>query len=375
MDLSLTEDQLFMRDEANRFLAERASSETVRAAIASGGHDPTLWGSISRELGWCGIAIPEDDGGLGLGAFEMTLLLEETGRRLTPVPLWTTVSLSAPIIRALAADDARPGLLRRIASGDLAATVALPRPSASDPFEAIDFTARLDGSRWRLSGRCAAVFNLASADLVLIPARLTNGLGLFAIERGLISGIGALDTLDPTMPVASLSLHGITVEDDARIDRSEFEASAFAAPMLWARLGLAAEQVGAASGCLELTLAYIGERVQFGRSIASFQAVKHRCAELLVRIGEARSLLYGAAQSLSAGEEQAEAEIEGAGVLASEALWRAAEEAIQLHGGVGNTWEYDPHLYLRRAQVTANLFGSTETKLARIALNLPEAAA
>ncbi|MBO6902122.1 MAG: acyl-CoA/acyl-ACP dehydrogenase [Rhizobiaceae bacterium] len=375
MDLSLTEDQLFMRDEANRFLAERATSEAVRAAIASGGFDKALWDSISNELGWCGIAIPEDAGGLGLGAFEMVLLLEEIGRRLAPVPFWTTVSVCAPVIRVLATDETRLALLGRIASGNAAATVALPRPAANDPFEAIEFNAEPDGRGWILSGRCAAVFNLACADLVVVPARLNERPALFAVERSSLSAIAPHDTLDPTMPVAPLSLAGVPVGADARIDRGDLDTGDFAAPLLWARLGLAAEQVGAASGCLELTLAYISERVQFGRSIASFQAVKHRCAELLVRIGEARSLLYGAAACLDAGGDDVAREIEGAGVLASEALWHAAEEAIQLHGGVGNTWEYDPHLYLRRAQATAHLFGSADAKLSRLAEFLQEAAA
>lgn len=375
MDLSLTDDQLFMRDEANRFLAEHASSEAVRAAIAAGGHDDSLWTAIAKELGWCGITIPEDAGGLGLGPFEMVLLLEATGARLAPIPFRSTVSLAAPIIEALGSDDTRGSLLPEIASGNLAVSVALPRPGAYDPFETIDFTAEPDGEKWKLSGTCEAVFDLAAADLVLIAANTRQGLGLFAVQTDQLGDQTRLETLDPTMPLALLSLDGVVVDAAARIDRGELNREQFAQPLLWARLGLAAEQIGAAQGCLDMTLAYLGERVQFGRTIASFQAVKHRCAELVVRIGEARSLLYGAAVSLKSGDGDASREVDGAGILADDVLWQAAEEAVQLHGGVGQTWEYDPHLYLRRAQATAQLFGSTNERLGMIADILPEAAA
>jgi alkylation response protein AidB-like acyl-CoA dehydrogenase len=176
-----------------------------------------------------------------------------------------------------------------------------------------------------------------------------------------------LDTLDPTRPMGELVLDGVAVPAEARIDPGGLAAGDFAAPLLAARLALAAEQVGAAQGCLDLTLAYISARVQFGRTIASFQAVKHRCAGLVVDIAEARSLLRGAAAGLAAGSPEAELDILALGVLATETLWRVAEEAIQLHGGAGNTWDYDPHLYLRRAQASAFLFGSADDRLARIA--------
>ena len=375
MDLSLTEDQLMMRDEARRFLAERASSEAVRAAIAAGGHDASLWRSMSKELGWCGVNIPETAGGLGFGTLETVLLVEETGRRLAPVPFRTTVSCCVPILRELASAEACDMLLPRIASGEVTATAALPWLGTHDPVGELDFTAERDGQGWKLTGTCRAVFDLASAELVLVPARLEQGIALFAVEPSSISEIAPLDALDPTTSLASLSLDGVVVDGAARIDPGDLDEANFVAPMLQARLGLAAEQTGAAQGCLELTLDYIGERVQFGRSIASFQAVKHRCAELVVRIAEARSLIYGAAANLDAGGEDAQREVVGAGVLASEVLWRAGEEAVQLHGGVGNTWEYDAHLYLRRAQATAHLFGAPEERLAAIADDLLEAVA
>jgi acyl-CoA dehydrogenase len=374
MDLSLTDDQLFMRDEANRFLAERATSQAVRAAIAAGGHDASLWKTISRELGWCGTAIPDEHGGLGLGATELVLLAEETGRRLTPVPFWSTACLAAPVLLSLPKSEARNALLTRIAAGDATATVALSEPGARNPLSQRHVTAEKRNNGWRLSGECPAVANLASADIVLMPADCGGGIGVFAVEVARAT-VTALDVLDPTMPMAALSLDNVTVDAAARLDDGGVDGVGFAEPLLWARIGLAAEQVGAAQGCLDLTLDYIGERVQFGRTIASFQAIKHRCAELFVHVAEARSLLYGAAASLDADAGEAGLEIDAAAVLATEVLWCAAEEAIQLHGGVGNTWEYDPHFYLRRAQATAQMFGGSESSLSALANEVLGAAA
>ncbi len=216
------------------------------------------------------------------------------------------------------------------------------------------------------------VFDLASAETVLVPARLGHGgkLALFALARGSGIVVRPLETLDPTRPAAELRVFRMAVEGSTRIDRDGFTSGDFAVPLRIARLGLAAEQIGAAQGVFDLTLAYISGRVQFGRTIASFQAIKHRCAELVVELAEARSLLYGAASSVDAGAPETDLELDALGALACNVLWRAAEEAIQLHGGVGNTWEYDPHFYLRRAQASAHLFGSADARLGRIASHL-----
>jgi alkylation response protein AidB-like acyl-CoA dehydrogenase len=366
MNLELTADQTFMRDEARRLLAERADSASVRKAVEQGGFDAGLWRSVAAELGWCAVAIPERHGGLGLGPTELALLLEETGRRLAPVPLWSTAALTVPLIAALAKEEACATQLADIAAG-AAAAVALPRLSGADPLTGLSVAATPAGEGYVLDGKVSPVADLAAADLVLVPAKLESGIALFALRAGSGFGATALETLDLTRPLGELTLDRLEVPADARIDDGGLQPGDFHAPLLLARLALAAEQVGAAQGALDLTLAYISERVQFGRTIASFQAVKHRCAKLVVDIAEARSLLYGAAAGLAAGSTGAGLEIDALGVLASETLWRCAEEAIQLHGGVGNTFEYDPHLYLRRAQASAFMLGSAAGRLERIA--------
>lgn len=364
MDLKLSPDQIFMRDEARRLLADRAGSEALRKAIDAGGLDAALWQTIGVELGWCAVAAPEEAGGLGLGATELVLLAEECGRRLTPVPFWSTACLAGPLVATLCAGEARETLLGRIAAGE-AAAVALPAPGRIDPLDGALPAARREGDGWMLDGAVSAVIDAPSAAFILVPASADGGLGLFAIERG-DAALEPLDGIDLLRPAARLVLAGVSA---TRIDAEGLDRTAFDTALLTARLTLAAEQVGAAQGALDITLAYVAERVQFGRTIASFQAVKHRCALLLVEIAEARSLVYGAAQTLDP------LEIAAAGAIASQVAFRAAEEAIQLHGGVGNTWEYDPHLYFRRAQAAANLFGSADEKLAQVADALLGAAA
>ncbi len=219
-----------------------------------------------------------------------------------------------------------------------------------------------------LDGHVAHVVDLEAAELVLVPALFDGGLALFALEWGAGHEIRRLETLDATRQLGELTMRGLRLPASARIDASAFSSGMTKAAIATANLGLAAEQVGAARGVMDLTLAYISERVQFGRAIASFQAVKHRCARLEVDLAEARALIYGAAANFSqAGAEEKLLEASGARALASDLLFRAAEESIQLHGGVGFTWEYDPHLYFKRAQASSCLLGSPEGHLETIA--------
>ncbi|KAB2949332.1 MAG: acyl-CoA dehydrogenase [Rhizobiaceae bacterium] len=362
MNLELSPDRIFMRDEARRLLASRCDSAALRRAVEAGGFDAGLWTTIG-ELGWCAVGIDEAAGGLGLGAMELALFAEECGRRLAPVPFWSTACLAAPVVAALAAEPARSELLARIAAGE-AAAVALDL-SATTAAGAVRATAGKDGDAWRLSGTIRGVPDLPVARIVLVPARAAGGtIALFAVER---DGEGPRQAgFDLTRPIADLDLAAVAPSSFGLL-AERVSAEAFDRALLTARLGLAAEEVGTAQGALDLTLAYIAGRVQFGRTIASFQAVKHRCAALLVGVTEARSLLHGAAASLDAGEPHAALEIEALGALAADIAFRAAEEAIQLHGGVGNTWEYDPHLFLRRAQATSFLFGTAAQKLETVA--------
>jgi len=361
--LEFTPDQQMIREEAQRFLRGESSSEAIRRVVDTGAsHDAALWNSISRELGWCAMAIPEEFGGLGLGATEVAILMELTGARLACVPFWSTVCLAAPLLQSAGSEEAKVKYLGTVAYADL----SVADPAATVAVKAI----RADGG-YRLDGKVAQVIDLEVADVVLVPAELEDGTtALFALTRDAGQTVTPLKVLDATRSIAALELT-LEVSAESRIDDAGVGAEQFQQALTLANLGLAAEQLGATQGALDVTLAYIAERVQFGRTIASFQAIKHRCAKLVVDVAETRSLVFGAAQGLgTSGAVESALEIAGARVLASDLQFRAAEEAIQLHGGVGFTWEYDPHLYFKRAQASAALLGAREAQLDRIAASV-----
>ncbi|PWK73934.1 acyl-CoA dehydrogenase family protein [Aminobacter sp. AP02] len=370
MILEFTPDQQMIREEAERFLREQSSSQAIRRVVDTGStHDVELWTSISRDLGWCAMAIPEEFGGLGLGATEVAILMELAGSRLACVPFWSTVCLAAPLIESAGSDEAKATYLGAIAAGEMAVTVAYADLSAADPSATVAVQAARTPNGYRLDGTVGQVVDLAVADMVIVPARLEDGAtALFALPSSGGQVVTSLSVIDGTRPIASLELPGLEVAAECRIDSGAVTGDQFAKALRFANLGLAAEQIGAAQGAFDMTLAYISERVQFGRTIASFQAIKHRCAKLAVDIAEARSLVFGAAAAMGQADAGESAlEICGARVVASELQFLAAEEAIQLHGGVGFTWEYDPHLYFKRAQASAALLGSCEAHMDKIA--------
>jgi acyl-CoA dehydrogenase len=266
-----------------------------------------------------------------------------------------------PLLLAVASEEAKARFLPAIASGEVAAAVAWGAIGEIDPLRTADVRAEAVGDGYRLDGRVAQVVDLPAANLVLVPAWLDGAVVLFALEPEAGFDVRPLKTLDATRPLGELALRGLVIPAAARIDKVEMTADVVSPALTLANLGLAAEQLGAARGVMDMTLAYVAERVQFGRTIASFQAIKHRCARLEVDLAEARALLYGAA----AGEVVLE--VSAVRALASDLLYRAAEEAIQMHGGVGFTWEYDPHLYFKRAQATHSLLSTPEAHLERIA--------
>ncbi|CAB3785885.1 Acryloyl-CoA reductase (NADH) [Paraburkholderia caffeinitolerans] len=381
MDLVLTEEQVMIRDSAAEVLAQQSASADVRRAIARhAGYDAALWQTVAAELGWCGLSVPEHAGGAGLGATALVLLMEQLGARLACVPYFGTAVLAAQALARCTGDpaeaDADEGSeeavrwLARIAAGETRAALAIGHAAPSDAGEcqAVSVEAHETPDGFRLSGTLAAVLDGVMADLLLVPARLANNdsgeIALFAVETAQ-AGVARtpLATLDTTRAFAGIVLDDVQVMPAACLARGVAVRRALTETAWLAALGLAAEQLGGAQQCLDLTLAYTAERVQFGRAIASFQAVKHRCAEMLVAVEAARSAVLGAAAAWDAAQgvptAALYADIAVAKASANDAFRFCAQEAIQLHGGVGFTWEYDPQLYFKRAQASGALFGST----------------
>ncbi|KWH13986.1 acyl-CoA dehydrogenase [Burkholderia territorii] len=378
MDLALTDEQAMIRDAAADVLAERSASADVRRALEhSAGRDDALWAALAGELGWNALALPEAAGGLGLGAVEQTLLMEQLGRRIACVPYFPTACLAATALASCSDAPLATGWLAKIAEGACSATLALPfeLPAGAGRLPVV---AEEAAGGYALSGTIEQVIDGARADLLLIPARIANegrSIGLFAIDVATAPGlrITPLDTLDATRPIARIVLDEIRVNREALFACGTVAAQVLERAAWFAALALAAEQLGGAQQCLDLTLDYTGQRVQFGRAIASFQAVKHRCAQMMVMIESARSAVLGAAHAwdAQAGGVAPDAALRGdivaAKAAANDAYAFCAQEAIQLHGGVGFTWEYDPHLYFKRAQASLAQFGSTPQLLEWIA--------
>jgi len=373
-NFALSDDQIMIRDTAEEFLAEVSSSVAVRSAMEVGtGFDAGTWSRIGRDMGWCGIQVPETYGGLGLSWVELTVLLEQMGRRLLCSPFFSSVCLAATALIETANEAGRAAYLPGIAAGSLTATLGFGSQGIEWNPDAVTAKARRTPEGFVLNGSFRHVVDGATAELLLLTAKLDGEVALFAVPR---SGVGVTSEvhacIDRTRRVAWVALNGAVVAGDALLARGDQACEGLSRTSALAAIALAAEQLGGAQQCLDLTLQYTSGRVQFGRTINSFQAVKHRCAQMMVMIEATRSALIGAAHRVSAGAATKDLLLEAACVktFASEAFYFCAAEAIQLHGGVGFTWDYDPHLYFKRAQMSGHWLGSTDTMRERAAAAL-----
>ncbi len=379
MDFALSSDQEMIRDTAESFLAEASSSAAVRAAMETeSGFDAAVWTQVGQELGWCATPIPEAYDGLGLGSVELVLLMEQMGRRLLCTPFFATVGLAAQVLLEVADAPAQQRYLPAIAAGELTATVALARQDMDWQPAGLDAAISVGADGHVINGSFAIVADGATADLLIVPARdITGAVALYAFPATL-SGVSRtmLCNFDQTRRVTAITLSHVVLPADAQIATPQQVAAAMPRAIARAQLALAAEQLGGAQQCLDLTVAYTSERVQFGRTIASFQAIKHRCAEMMVKIEATRSAIYGAATVAENPALAADFLLEAAAAkaLASDTYCHCAADAIQLHGGVGFTWEYDPQLYFKRAQASAHWLGSADVLRERIAVALLDAA-
>ncbi|MFH0177321.1 acyl-CoA dehydrogenase family protein [Streptomyces cacaoi] len=387
MDPGFTAEQDGIRRTLRELLHKRCGPEELRAALDTPrGHDPALWTALAEQLGLPGLALPEAYGGVGCPVTDLALAAEETGRALAPSPLLATSVLAAPLILALGTDAQRADLLPRISDGTLTAALAVPAPALAT---ALALTGPQDGDWagggraggiqarrvqgvWRLYGEAAQVLDGHSAGALVVAAH-TGGFVrsrtlLFVVAGDAVGLVRTRQTaLDATRPQARVQLRDVRAEllgsEETGVPEALSRAGDFAAAFL------ACEAVGAADRALERTVEYLGRREQFGRVIASFQAVQHRLADVYVQLQAARSAAYYAAWA--AGDPGAGGGMDGPGgsgrrgervgglalAQALEALRRAAGEGIQLHGGIGFTWEHEAHLYFKRAAGDELLFG------------------
>jgi alkylation response protein AidB-like acyl-CoA dehydrogenase len=355
-----------LRELVRGFLREKSPRSEVRRLMASErNRDDALWAQMADQLGLPGIVVPTHYGGAGGGPAELQIVLEEMGRVLLVAPYFATVALAAQALATSGDAEAQERWLPGIADGSLTATLAVAEASGSWDFTEIAASAELAGDQWTVSGSKLFVVDGYTADLLLVVARAPDGLGVFGVERD-VAGLerARLDTLDLTRELASVTLAGapalrVGAGQDAMAWLSRVGDLALAA--------LAAEQLGGAARCLEMSVEYAKVREQFGRPIGSFQAIKHKCANMLLEVECGRSAVHQASAALAEGQPDASIAAALAYTYCSGAFTRAAKECIQIHGGIGYTWEHDAHLYLRRAKSSELIFGPPARQRVRLA--------
>jgi alkylation response protein AidB-like acyl-CoA dehydrogenase len=373
MEFTWTPEQQDLRASTRRLLAQRAPLARTRELAESGTRtDPALWTAMAQQAGLQGLALPEEHGGSGGSWVELAVVLEEMGRVLLGGPFLSTVVLGAEALLASGDAAAQAEHLPAIAEGERTATLAVVEGDGRWRADSIATRATGSGAEVRLSGTKELVLDGADADLVLVLAQGERGLSLYAVDRG-ADGFAAerLDPLDLTRPLARLILRDVParlVGEDGG-GAAVLEHVRRAAAVL-----LAAEQVGAMSTLVDLTAEHARTRRAFGRPIGAFQGVKHRLADMAVRLEMSRSAAYWAAWQ-PPGSPDAAMGAAVAGSYCSESFLQTAKDTIQLHGGTGFTWEHDAHLFLRRARADATLAGSpAEHRAALVPLVLPELA-
>jgi alkylation response protein AidB-like acyl-CoA dehydrogenase len=354
LNFDYSDDQKHLKDEARRFLDDRAPLSVARAVLedAQAGYDPALWRGVA-ELGWCGAAIPEAYGGLGMGYVDLCALAEELGRALAPIPFASSIYLFAEALQIAGSEAQKLELLPAVAGGELIGTLAL----SEGPGPVTPARLRTRFAKGGLTGEKLPVSDgLAAGRAVVLAADGDDRPGLYLVD---LNGPGVaregLSTVEPSRGAAKLLF---TDAPAAPLGASADGAELLARILDRAAVLLAFEQVGGADRCLEMARDYALERYTFGRPIGSYQAIKHKLADVYVKNQVARANAYYAAWALSTGAEELPIAAAGARIAASAAYWLASKENIQTHGGFGFTWEADCHLFYRRARQLGLIIGA-----------------
>jgi len=357
----LTDEQQAIKATAHDFLASRFKSERLRELAASeDGFDASGWQEMS-ELGWPGLALPEEWGGQGLGIVELAVLFEEMGYALAPSPLLSN-TIAGLALSLCGSDDQRDRYLRPVAQGERRGTPALW--DAGSPATIGDFTmeAKPNGDGVVLDGVKAMVLDAASADFFLVAS--ADG-GRHIVERDAAGvAVTAEPGIDLTRRFSSVAFDGVEV---AAADTLPGVGDDYYPVFNRICVALAAESTGIAQRTMEMAVEYAKDRQQFGRQIGAYQAVSHRCAQMLLETENARSLVYGAAWAADAEPQSLPRAASMAKAYASDAGWRVPNASIQVHGGIGFTWEHDLHFFLKRGRANAAIFGDAKWHRERVA--------
>lgn len=365
-EFAFTREQQQLRSAVRGFCADNSDEATVRRLMESTPpFDEKIWARLGSELGVLGLGVPEELDGSGGGIVEAAIAVEELGAALFCGPVFGTVALSIPALVAAPDTPVRREVLSPLVAGTRTAAFAVPDRAGTFAGDAVTVQATESGDGWTVSGTIERVVDAGAADDLLVTANGPDGVALFVVDA---AGPGvrrtALSTMDPTRPQATIRFHDAPArllagpDETERVCRHALHVGAVL---------LAAEQVGGAQHLLDRSVAYARDRLQFGRPIGSFQAVKHRLADMLVEQEHARSAAYHAAWALQDGADEPALAASIAQATCSAAFTHIAADTVQVHGGIGFTWEHRTHLYFKRAFTDTALLGSVEEHRDRIA--------
>jgi alkylation response protein AidB-like acyl-CoA dehydrogenase len=374
MDIGFTEEQELLRDTARKFLDSECDTKFVRAMMATeAAVTPEFWGKLA-ENGWLGIIYPEEDGGSGLGLVDLVVLMEEVGRAVMPGPFPATVLLGGAAIAEAGSPSQRHEFLPGIAAGSVKATLAATEPNARWDAAGITLAGCEERGGFTLSGTKLFVPDAHLADVLVVAARtsdgstMEDGVSLFLVPKGTAGvTVRVLPSVDETRKLCEVAFDNVAVPATALLGDLNGGWPALARVIDRAAVALAAEMCGAAQRVLDMTVEYAKLRVAFGKPIGSYQGVKHKCADMLIEIENAKSLTYYAAWAVDEGEPDAAMAVSMAKAAASDAGRKVCAAGIQLHGGIGMTWEHDLQLYLKRAKASEIALGDATWHRERIA--------
>jgi alkylation response protein AidB-like acyl-CoA dehydrogenase len=357
MDFAFSEEQEMLRRSAREFLAKECPPKVVRRLMdADSAYDPALWKKIA-ELGWTALGIPEEYGGVGT-FLDLVVVLEEAGRALMPGPFFSTMGLGVPALLEAGTQAQKKEVLGAIAEGSARATLAFTEPSGRWDAAGLQLAARQSGGGWRLDGTKQFVPDADSAGYLVVPARTRgegeDGVTLFLLDLtgGRPDGLTVkpLDTLDMTRRWSEVRFEGVQVGADAVMGTPDKAWPALRRALEWGTAALCAEMVGGVQKVLETSTDYAKTRQQFGKPIGIYQAVSHKLADMLVLSESGRSATYYAAWTVDADAPDRPLAASMAKAYVSDAYRKVAGDGIQVHGGIGFTWEHDLHLYFKRAK-------------------------
>jgi alkylation response protein AidB-like acyl-CoA dehydrogenase len=374
MDIGFTEEQELLRDTARKFLDSECPTKFVRQMMATEDAVTGEFWTKLAEQGWLGITYAEEDGGSGLGLVDLVVLMEEIGRAVMPGPFPATVLLGGAAIAEAGSPAQRAEWLPRIAAGDIKATLAASEPNARWDAAGVTLSARETRGGFVLNGTKLFVPDAHLADVLVVAARsrdgstMEDGISLFLVPKG-TPGIEVklLPSVDETRKLCEVRLANVALPATALLGELHQGWPVLARVIDSAAVALSAELCGAAQRVLDITVDYAKMRVAFGKPIGSYQGVKHKCADMLIEIENAKSLTYYAAWAFDQGEPDATMAVSMAKAAASDAGRKVCAAGIQLHGGIGMTWEHDLHLYLKRAKALEIAFGDATWHRERIA--------